>query len=130
MSAPNLINASDVRKMATDPIVFAMANPDPEIRPEEADGLAAVMATGRSDFPNQINNVLAFPGIFRGALDANAHSVTENMKVRAAAAIAECVSETELNPNYVVPSVFDRSVAPAVATAVADAAIADGVIRS
>ena len=89
VSAPNLIDASDLRRMAKDPIVFAMANPDPEIRPEQADGLAAVMATGRSDFPNQINNVLAFPGIFRGALDANAHSVTENMKVRAAAAIAE-----------------------------------------
>jgi malate dehydrogenase (oxaloacetate-decarboxylating) len=129
VSAPNLIDASDVRKMAKDPIVFAMANPDPEIRPEEADGLAAVMATGRSDFPNQINNVLAFPGIFRGALDANAHSVTENMKVVAAAAIAECVSEDELNKDYVVPSVFDRSVAPRVAAAVAAQAIADGVIR-
>ncbi len=129
VSAPNLIDASDVRKMAKDPIVFAMANPDPEIRPEEADGLAAVMATGRSDFPNQINNVLAFPGIFRGALDANAHSVTENMKVVAAKAIAECVSDDELNKDYVVPSVFDRSVAPRVAGAVAAQAIADGVIR-
>jgi malate dehydrogenase (oxaloacetate-decarboxylating) len=129
VSAPNLIDASDVRKMAKDPIVFAMANPDPEIRPEEADGLAAVMATGRSDFPNQINNVLAFPGIFRGALDASAHSVTENMKVVAAKAIAECVSDDELNKDYVVPSVFDRSVAPRVAGAVAAQAIADGVIR-
>ena len=129
VSAPNLIDASDLRRMAKDPIVFAMANPDPEIRPEQADGLAAVMATGRSDFPNQINNVLAFPGIFRGALDANAHSVTENMKVAAASAIAACVSEDELHPGYVVPSVFDRSVAPAVASAVAGAAVADGVIR-
>jgi malate dehydrogenase (oxaloacetate-decarboxylating) len=129
VSAPNLIDASDVRKMAKDPIVFAMANPDPEIRPEEADGLAAVMATGRYDFPNQINNVLAFPGIFRGALDASAHSVTENMKVVAAKAIAECVSDDELNKDYVVPSVFDRSVAPRVAGAVAAQAIADGVIR-
>jgi malate dehydrogenase (oxaloacetate-decarboxylating) len=129
VSAPNLIDASDLRKMAKDPIVFAMANPDPEIRPEQADGLAAVMATGRSDFPNQINNVLAFPGIFRGALDANAHSVTERMKVAAAAAIAECVSDEELHPGYVVPSVFDHSVAPAVAVAVAEAAVIDGVIR-
>ena len=88
------------------------------------------MATGRSDFPNQINNVLAFPGIFRGALDANAHSVTENMKVAAALAIASCVAEDELSPTYVVPSVFDHSVAPAVAAAVVDAAIADGVVRS
>ena len=130
VSAPNLIDAADVRKMAKDPIVFAMANPDPEIRPEEADGLAAVMATGRSDFPNQINNVLAFPGIFRGALDANAHSITENMKVGAAMAVADRVSEDELTPTYVVPSVFDHSVAPAVAAAVADAAVADGVVRT
>jgi malate dehydrogenase (oxaloacetate-decarboxylating) len=130
VSGPNLIDASDVRNMAADPIVFAMANPDPEIRPEEADGLAAVMATGRSDFPNQINNVLAFPGIFRGALDAAAHSVTEAMKVAAAQAIAACVSEDELCPAYVVPSVFDHSVAPAVAAAVADAAVAEGVIRA
>ena len=130
VSAPDLLDASDIRKMAKDPIVFAMANPDPEIRPEEVDGLAAVMATGRSDFPNQINNVLAFPGIFRGALDANAHSVTERMKVAAAAAIAACVPEDELHPGFVVPSVFDRSVAPAVAVAVADAAVIDGVIRT
>ena len=130
VSAPNLIDASDVRSMANDPIVFAMANPDPEIRPEAADGLAAVMATGRSDFPNQINNVLAFPGIFRGALDANAHSVTEGMKVAAADAIAACVDEDELEPQYVVPSVFDKSVAPAVAAGVAEAAIREGVVRT
>ena len=130
VSAPNLIDAADVRTMAKDPIIFAMANPDPEIRPEAVDGLAAVMATGRSDFPNQINNVLAFPGIFRGALDVNAHSVTEHMKVAAASAIAACVSDDELSPTHVVPSVFDRSVAPTVAKAVGDAAIADGVVRS
>ena len=129
VSAPNLIDASDLRSMADDPIVFAMANPDPEIRPEAADGLAAVMATGRSDFPNQINNVLAFPGIFRGALDADAHSVTEGMKVAAASAIAGCIPDDELRPDFVVPSVFDHSVAPAVAAAVAEAAVADGVIR-
>ena len=129
VSAPNLLDASNLRRMARDPIVFAMANPDPEIRPEVADGIAAVMATGRSDFPNQINNVLAFPGIFRGALDVGAHSVTENMKVSAAAAIAACVPESELRPDFVVPSVFDRSVAPMVAEAVAEAAKRDGVIR-
>ena len=130
VSAPDLIDAADLRRMADRPIVFAMANPDPEIRPEAADGIAAVMATGRSDFPNQINNVLAFPGIFRGALDAEAHSVTENMKVSAATAIAECVPDSELEPGFIVPSVFDRSVAPAVARAVADAAVRDGVVRS
>ena len=94
-----------------------------EVRPD------AIIATGRSDYPNQVNNVLGFPYIFRGALDANAHSVTENMKVAAASAIAACGSDDELHPGYVVPSVFDRSVAPAVAVAVADAAVADGVIR-
>jgi malate dehydrogenase (oxaloacetate-decarboxylating) len=130
VSAPNLIDASDLRQMAKDPIVFAMANPDPEIRPETADGLAAVMATGRSDFPNQINNVLAFPGIFRGAFDVGAHSVTESMKVAAAEAIAKVVTDDELRPDFVVPSVFDRSVAPAVASAVANAAVLDGAIRS
>ncbi len=130
VSAPNLIDANDIRKMAKDPIVFAMANPDPEIRPEVADGLAAVMATGRSDFPNQINNVLAFPGIFRGAFDVGAHSITESMKVAAARAISECIEATDLAPNYVVPSVFDKTVAPAVASAVAKAAVCDGVIRS
>lgn len=128
VSAPDLIDASDLRNMARDPIVFAMANPDPEIRPEAADGIAAVMATGRSDFPNQINNVLAFPGIFRGALDVCAHSVTENMKMSAAQAIAACVPETELRPDFIVPSVFDRSVAPMVAAAVAAAAERDGVV--
>jgi len=130
VSAPDVIDASNLRRMARDPIVFAMANPDPEIRPEAADGIAAVMATGRSDFPNQINNVLAFPGIFRGTLDVCAHSVTENMKVSAAAAIAACVPESELRPDFVVPSVFDRSVAPMVAEAVAQAAERDGVVRS
>ncbi len=129
VSAPNLIDAADVRSMAKDPIVFAMANPEPEIRPEVVDGLAAVMATGRSDFPNQINNVLAFPGIFRGALDVGAHSVTEAMKVAAADAIAGCVDEDDLQPDYVVPSVFDKGVAPEVAARVADAAVLEGVLR-
>lgn len=129
VSAPDLIDAADLRQMAKDPIVFAMANPDPEIRPESADGLAAVMATGRSDFPNQINNVLAFPGIFRGAFDVGAHSVTESMKVAAAHAIAEAVNDADLEPQFVVPSVFDKTVAPAVAAAVANAALIDGAVR-
>ena len=129
VSGPDLITAGDVRSMASSPIVFAMANPDPEIRPEQADGLAAVMATGRSDYPNQINNVLAFPGIFRGALDAQATDITENMKLAAAVAIAESVTDEELRPGFVVPSVFDRSVVTRVAPAVAAAAVADGVVR-
>ncbi len=129
VSAPGVLAPADLRKMARDPIVFAMANPDPEIRPEDADGLAAVMATGRSDYPNQINNVLAFPGIFRGALDARATDITENMKLAAAAAIAASVPEDELRPDWVVPSVFDRSVVSRVAPAVAEAARQDGVVR-
>lgn len=129
VSGPNLITAGDIRSMSKAPIVYAMANPDPEIRPEQADGLAAVMATGRSDYPNQINNVLAFPGIFRGALDAQATDITENMKLAAAVAIAESVTDAQLSPSFVVPSVFDRSIVERVAPAVAAAAIADGVIR-
>jgi malate dehydrogenase (oxaloacetate-decarboxylating) len=129
VSGPGLITAADLRNMAKAPIVFAMANPDPEIRPEQADGLAAVMATGRSDYPNQINNVLAFPGLFRGALDVNATDITENMKLAAAIAIAESVTDAELSPTFVVPSVFDRSIVQRVAPAVSAAAIADGVTR-
>ena len=130
VSAPNLLDAADLRTMASDPIVFAMANPEPEIRPEVADGIAKVMATGRSDFPNQINNVLAFPGIFRGSFDAKATSITEGMKHAAAMAIAGRVSDDELDSKHVVPSVFDRTVAPAVAVAVADQARSEGVVRS
>ena len=129
VSGPDLITAADVRSMAKNPLVFAMANPNPEIRPEEVDGLAAVMATGRSDYPNQINNVLAFPGIFRGALDANAYDITEGMKLAAAVAIAESVSDADLSPDFVVPSVFDKTIVEKVAPAVAAAAIRDGVIR-
>jgi malate dehydrogenase (oxaloacetate-decarboxylating) len=129
VSGPGLIDASDLRKMAKDPIVFAMANPDPEIRPEEADGLAAVIATGRSDYPNQINNVLAFPGIFRGALDVAATSITEGMKLAAAKAIAEVVGD-EVRPDYIIPSVFDSRVGPLVAEYVAEAAVAEGVCRT
>ncbi len=130
LSGPGLIDAADLRTMNPEPIVFAMANPEPEIHPEEADGLAAVMATGRSDYPNQINNVLAFPGIFRGALDAGATDVTENMKLAAARAIADSVSSADLKPSFVVPSVFDKSVPYRVAEAVAAAAVADGVCRA
>jgi malate dehydrogenase (oxaloacetate-decarboxylating) len=129
VSGPGLITAADLRKMAPNPIVFAMANPDPEISPEEADGLARVIATGRSDYPNQINNVLAFPGIFRGALDVAATTITENMKLAAARAIAEVVGD-EVRPDYVVPSVFDPRVGPLVAERVAEAAVADGVCRT
>jgi malate dehydrogenase (oxaloacetate-decarboxylating) len=129
VSGPGLITADDLRLMAPDPIVFALANPDPEIRPEQADGLAAVIATGRSDYPNQINNVLCFPGIFRGALDAGATTITEGMKLAAARAIAQAVPETELRPDFIVPSVFDKTVPQRVAAWVAEAAIAEGVVR-
>src|SRR3712207_7769155 len=105
--------------MNQDPIVFAMANPDPEIRPERAFGHARLMATGRSDYPNQINNVLAFPGIFRGALDVRAHKITEAMKLAAAHGIASVVADDELSEDYIVPSVFNRDVSQAVAAAVA-----------
>ena len=129
VSGPNLIERADVEAMAADPIVFAMANPDPEIRPELIRDVAAVIATGRSDFPNQINNVLAFPGVFRGALDAGAKRITENMKVAAARAIAATVLPEELAPDFVIPSVFNPAVSVAVAEACAEAARADGVCR-
>jgi malate dehydrogenase (oxaloacetate-decarboxylating) len=129
VSGPGLITAADLRKMGRDPIVFALANPDPEITPEDADGIARVIATGRSDYPNQINNVLAFPGIFRGALDVAATTITEGMKLAAAKAIAACVPEDRLAPDLIVPSVFDPEVAPTVAAGVAQAAIAEGVVR-
>ena len=115
--------------MADDAIVFALANPDPEITPEEAEPYARVMATGRSDYPNQCNNVLCFPGLFRGLLDVRAHSVTDTMKLAAAVAIASVIGEDELHPDYIIPSVFNRKVAPAVANAVAEAAIQAGVAR-
>jgi malate dehydrogenase (oxaloacetate-decarboxylating) len=127
VSGPDLITPDDLRSMADGPIVFAMANPDPEIRPEDAAGLTAVMATGRSDYPNQINNVLAFPGIFRGALDVGATAITEGMKAAAAEAIAACVPEDELSADFIIPSVFEPAVAERVASAVAAAAIADQV---
>jgi len=119
VSGPNLLIADDLRVMARDPVVFALANPDPEITPEAAAGRAAVIATGRSDYPNQINNVLCFPGIFRGALDARATQINEAMKSAAADAIAGTVSDDELHPGYVVPSVFNGRVVERVAEAVA-----------
>jgi malate dehydrogenase (oxaloacetate-decarboxylating) len=126
LSAPNVITVDDLKKMSRDPIVFAMANPDPEIHPEEARPHVRVMATGRSDFPNQINNVLCFPGLFRGALDARAHEINEEMKMAAARAIASGVSKSELDEEYIIPSVFNRSVQRSVASEVANAAYRTG----
>ena len=126
VSAPGLITGEDVATMNTDAIVFALANPDPEVDPLEAGRTAAVVATGRSDFPNQINNVLAFPGFFRGMLDAGAREITQEVMLAAARAIAGCVHDAELNSSYIVPSVFDPAVAPAVAHAVRDAATRQG----
>ncbi len=129
VSAPDVLTVDDIKAMNEDPIVFAMANPDPEIRPELVGDLVRVMGTGRSDYPNQINNVLAFPGIFRGALDARASDITEGMKLAAAEAIARSVSDEQLSETNIMPSVFDRSVSMRVAEAVTAAAIADGVSR-
>ncbi|MDH3492986.1 MAG: NAD-dependent malic enzyme [Acidobacteriota bacterium] len=129
LSAPGVIGVSDLKNMAKDPVVFAMANPDPEIYPEVATGHVAVMATGRSDYPNQINNVLCFPGIFRGALNCRASKINEEMKLAAAKAIAGIVDENELNCDYIVPSVFDKRVAKYVAKMVQKAAKKSGVAR-
>ncbi|MGH3664760.1 MAG: NAD-dependent malic enzyme [Egibacteraceae bacterium] len=118
VSGPNVLQASDIATMADDAIVFALANPDPEVDPAGAREHAAVVATGRSDEPNQINNVLAFPGVFRGALDAGAREINEPMKVAAAHAIARVVTDDELSSNYIIPSVFNPEVAPTVADAV------------
>ena len=120
VSAPNILDAGDIRNMEKDAIVFAMANPDPEILPEDARPVAAVVATGRSDYPNQINNVLCFPGIFRGALDCRAKTITEEMKLAASHAIAETLDEQHLNPDYIIPTVFDKSVTPKIAAAIAE----------
>jgi len=129
LSQPGAVTVDGIRSMAEDAIVFAMANPMPEVLPEEIEGLAAVIGTGRSDYPNQINNVLAFPGIFRGALDVRASDITEEMKLAAAEAIASIVAPSELEADYVIPSVFNRDVAPAVSEAVARAAETAGVAR-
>ncbi|MQA07337.1 MAG: NAD-dependent malic enzyme [Pseudonocardiaceae bacterium] len=125
VSAPNLFGAEQVATMADDAVVFALANPDPEVDPLEAQRHAAVVATGRSDYPNQINNVLAFPGVFRGLLDAHAHQITDPMMVAAANAVADVVDDERLNASFIVPSVFDSGVAPAVADAVRKAATSE-----
>jgi malate dehydrogenase (oxaloacetate-decarboxylating) len=129
LSGPGAVTPAGVRAMADDAIVFAMANPVPEVHPEEVGDDVAIMATGRSDYPNQINNVLAFPGVFKGALEVRARTIDEEMKLAAAHAIARVIPEKELHAEYIVPSVFNRRVAESVAAAVADAAVASGVAR-
>lgn len=129
LSQPGVIHARDIKSMAKDPIVFAMANPVPEIMPEEARRFARVVATGRSDYPNQINNVLCFPGLFRGVLDIGARGINNEMLLSAAQAIAHMVSERELSEDYIIPSVLNRKVAEQVAQAVKESAIQTGVVR-
>ena len=130
LSRPKLVDAEMVRSMNPDAVIFAMANPEPEILPEVAKAAGArIVGTGRSDFPNQINNVLAFPGIFRGALDVRASDINEPMKIAAAYALANLISEEELKDDYILPAAFDPRVRDAVAKAVADAARASGVAR-
>ena len=130
VSAPGVLTAEMVATMAEKPIVMAMANPVPEIMPDEAAKAGvAIMCTGRSDFPNQINNVLAFPGIFRGALDVRASDINDEMKIAAAEAIASVIPENELKPDYIIPDAFDKKVCAAVAAAVAEAARKTGVAR-
>ena len=130
VSAPGLVTKEMVQSMNKDAIIFACANPTPEIFPDEAkEAGAAVIATGRSDFPNQINNVLAFPGIFRGTFDVRASDINEEMKVAAAHALAELISDEELSADYIIPKAFDPRVGPAVAKAVAQAARDSGVAR-
>jgi len=129
LSGPGAVSAAGVRRMAADAIVFAMANPVPEVHPEEVRDDVAIIATGRSDYPNQINNVLAFPGVFKGALEIRARTINEQMKLAAAHAIASVIPDNELLPDYIIPSVFNRQVADSVARAIADAALASGVAR-
>ena len=130
VSAPGTLTPDMVRTMAKDPIIFACANPTPEIFPEEAKAAgAAVVSTGRSDYPNQVNNVLCFPGIFRGALDVRASDINDEMKIAASKALADLITDEELSPEYIIPKAFDKRVGPAVAKAVAEAAKATGVAR-
>ena len=130
VSAPGTVTEEMVKSMAEKPILFPMANPTPEIMPDIAKAAgAAIIGTGRSDFPNQINNVLAFPGIFRGALDVRASDINDDMKIAASYAIAGLITEDDLNEEYIIPSPFDTRVAPAVAKAVAEAARKSGVSR-
>jgi len=130
LSGARVMPAEALGRMNADAMVFAMANPNPEVSPEQAAPYVRIMATGRSDYPNQINNVLAFPGIFRGALDVRARAITETMKLAAARAIADIVGEAELREDYIIPSVFNRDVAPAVAEAVAEEAKASGAAQA
>jgi malate dehydrogenase (oxaloacetate-decarboxylating) len=130
LSGPGVIQAEDLGRMNKDPFVFAMANPNPEVKPEDAAKYVSVMATGRSDYPNQINNVLAFPGIFRGVFDVRAPKITEEMKMAAAQGIASVVSDEELRPDYIIPSVFNDDVCPAVSRAVAEEAQREGMVRN
>jgi malate dehydrogenase (oxaloacetate-decarboxylating) len=129
LSGPGLVQAEDLSRMGPDPVVFAMANPNPEVRPEDAAPYVRVMATGRSDYPNQINNVLAFPGVFRGALDVRASEITEEMKLAAAHAIAGVITDDELDEENIIPTVFNREVSHAVSDAVSREAIRSGVAR-
>jgi malate dehydrogenase (oxaloacetate-decarboxylating) len=129
VSGPGAVSADAIRTMGRDAIVFAMANPVPEVQPEEVRDDVAIMATGRSDYPNQINNVLAFPGVFKGALEVRAKTINEEMKLAAAHAIARVIPDDELHADYIIPSVFNRRVAETVAEEVANAAVSSGVAR-
>jgi malate dehydrogenase (oxaloacetate-decarboxylating) len=129
LSVGNVLGADDLDLMAPDRIVFAMANPDPEVPPELAASHCRIFATGRSDYPNQINNALAFPGIFRGALDVQAREINESMKLATAKAISEAIPADLLSDDYIIPSLFDKEVVPRVARAVAAAACDTGVAR-
>ena len=129
LSAPNILTVDDIKQMNPEPIIFALANPVPEIMPELAKPHASIVATGRSDYPNQINNALAFPGLFRGVLDCQASSINEAMKLAAAYAIANTIDEQALSPDYIIPSIFDEKVVKAVASAVSQAASETGVTR-
>ncbi len=125
-----MLTVEHLQTMNEDPIIFAMANPDPEIRPEVAMGHARIMATGRSDYPNQINNTLCFPGMFRGALNVRAREISEEMKLDAARALAEVIPEDNLSEDYIIPSVFDERIVPAIAEAVEKAARQSGAART
>jgi malate dehydrogenase (oxaloacetate-decarboxylating) len=129
LSQPGVIHVSDIKKMAKNPMIFAMANPDPEIMPEEVGRLAKIIATGRSDYPNQVNNVLCFPGLFRGVLDCQAREINDPMLFAAANAIAEMVTEEELSEDYIIPGVLNKKVPERVATYVKEAAIQTGVAK-
>jgi malate dehydrogenase (oxaloacetate-decarboxylating) len=129
VSTGNILTPAMVRQMAADPIIFALANPIPEGDPDALRDVARIVATGRSDYPNQINNVLSFPGIFRGALDARARAITPGMRLAAADALAAVILPEELSEEYIIPSVFNRAIVPSIAAAVAHAAVEEGIAR-